>query len=885
MSMRRPGRSGRGDPGTGGSIFPRFRLGEDVDREIEAHLALCADELIRDGWDPADAREEAGKRFGNEDRIRRQCRSVERHHRRRKGRMQMVQGTIQDLRYGARTLRKNPGFALVAILTLALGIGANSTVFTLVDGVLLSPLPYPDSHELVWVAWANYRDWREETRTLQALTAFNQYSTTVLGGDEPAYTTMSTVSRDFWSVFPVRPLAGRLTVPDDHVEGAAPVALVSQGLARQALGGESAGIGKVIEINGVRHEVVGVLPPGAEFPEGTQVWTPAEQTPKSQSRSSHNWKTVGRLAEGFTALDAELELDPLTVRLVSPFMGEQGSNYLASGAIVTSLRDNIVGESRRALFLLLGAAAFVLLVACTNLASTLLARGTTRVQEMAVRSAIGASRTRIVRQLLSEAALLACVGGAVGLATTYAALAGIRATSAGSIPRMESVGVDGRIVLFTMGVVVLTTLVFGLLPALKARESHQAGGLRSGGRGTSGFRGRVWGTLVAAEVALALTLLTGSGLLVRSFAAVLSEDAGFDGTDVVMSGVSLSGIKYPELEDHRLFWDDMLARAQALPGVSGAGIISQRPLSGFLANGLVHLDGSEDRTGDAGYVVAGPGTFQALDIPLLRGRAFHEADGPDSPHVVVVNEAFADTYWPGEDPIGKQVDGGGMDNFWDSDPPVFGTVVGVVGDVRHRSLTRPGQPTVYWSYRQRPMRITYGTNLVVESATGDPSVVAGTLGQVLRDTDPDIAPRIHLMRDMVADSVAERRFILLVMSGFAGIGLLLAAVGIFGVVAYAVAQRTREMGIRIALGASGGKVRQMVLRGAMVPVILGLGMGVAGAWALSRVIAGLLYQVAPTDPMTFLGTSSLLLATAFLASWIPTVRGTRIDPAAALKEE
>lgn len=897
--MRRGGRPDFDKAGrkARGGIFPHLPVAEDLDREIQSHLAICAEELVREGWDSAEALQEAHKRFGNASRIRRQCRSVEKRHRRRVRRMQMVDGTVQDLRYGARTLLKDPGFSLVAILTLALAIGANSTVFSIVDGVLLSPLPYRDSEDLVWVAersqtgganwvaWANFRDWREETGTLQALAAFNQYSTTVLGGGEPVYTSMSTVSQDFWSVFPIDPVSGRLTVPSDHVEGGAPVAVVSRSLAEQVLGGDREAVGKVIEINGVRHEVVGVLPSRLGFPKGTQVWTPAEQTPKSESRSSHNWTTVGRLAGGSTIQDVEMELDPLTVRLVAPYMAEEGATYLASGVVVTSLRDNIVGDSRRALLLLLWAAAFVLLVACANLASTLLARGTARVQEMAIRSAIGASRTRIVRQILSEAVLLASIGGVVGLGSTHAALAGIRATSAGSIPRMESVGVGGTVILFTLGVVLVTTLAFGLLPALRARESDQASGLRAEGRGNSGSRGRVWGALVAAEVASALILLTGSGLLIRSFAAVLSEDAGFDGSDVALIGVSLSGIKYPELEDHRVFWDDMLARVEALPGVSRAGIVTQRPLSGFLANGLVHLDGSTERTGNAGYVVASPGLFEALDVPLLKGRTFNEADGPDSPHSVVVNAAFAEMYWPGENPLGKQVDGGGMDNFWDRDPPLFGTVVGVVGNMRHRALTRPGGPTVYWSYRQRPMRIGYGANLVVESATGDPTVVARSLGRVLREADPDIAPRISLMRDLVAESVGERRFTLLVMSGFAGIGLLLAALGIFGVVAYSVAQRTREMGIRLALGASGRNVRGMVLRGAMLPVILGLGVGMVGAWGLSRIMTGLLYEVTPNDPATFLGTSSLLLVTGLLASWIPTVRGTRIDPVVALREE
>jgi len=808
----------------------------------------------------------------------------------------MVEGMLQDLRYGARTLMKSPGFSLVAMITLALGIGANATVFSLVDGVLLKPLPYESPEELVWVAertqsgspnwvtWPNFRDWRAESRSFQALAAFGERSTTVLGGDQPVYALVATVSQDFWSVFPVTPLAGRLSLGEDHVEGGAPVAVVTEAFAHRLFGGEDV-VGRGVEISGRWHEVVGIVPSSLDFPSGTQVWIPAELTPKSLSRSSHNWRVVGRLQEGLTPSDAALELDPMTVRLVATALEEEGPEYLATGTVITSLQDTIIGDTRRTLFLLMGAAAFVLLVACTNLASTLLARGTTRARELAVRSAIGASRTRIVRQLLSEAALLAALGGVLGVGLTQAVLRGIRATAAGPIPRLESVGLDGRVLFFAVGVTLVTALAFGLLPALRARESDQAGTLRTEGRGNEGYKGRVWGTLVAAEVALALVLLTGSGLLIRSFTAVLSEDPGFHGEDVVLSAVALSGIKYPEMDDHRRFWEDMLARAEAIPGVSRAGMISARPLSGFLPNGLVHLDGDPSKTGNGSYIVASAGAFEALDITLLQGRVFNASDVPEGRHVVVVSQSFADTYWPGEDPMGKQVSSGGMDGHSSMESPVFATVVGVVADVRYRDLTRTGGPAVYWNYRQRPHRIQSGATLVVESASGEPAVVAGTLRRALQEADPDVAPRVRLMREMVAESLGERRFTLLVMSGFAAIGLLLAALGIFGVVSYAVAQRTREMGIRLALGASGGAVRTLVLRNAMVPVILGLLIGVGGAWGLSRIMAGLLYEVTPNDPLTFLGVSGLLLVTGLVASWIPTLRGTRVDPMITMRGE
>jgi predicted permease len=386
------------------------------------------------------------------------------------------------------------------------------------------------------------------------------------------------------------------------------------------------------------------------------------------------------------------------------------------------------------------------------------------------------------------------------------------------------------------------------------------------------------------EVALALVLLTGSGLLVRSFNAVLAVNPGFDEGDVVVSGVALSRAKYPSLDDHRLFWEGMLERAEAIPGVSQAGLITSIPAADGPPNGLVHLDGTTTRNGDAGYIVASAGVFGALDIPLIRGRLFERSDGPDSRHVVVVNQAFADKYWPGEDPIGKQVSGGGMDGYWTTDGVIFGTVVGVVGDVRYRSLIRPARPAVYWNYRQRPYRIRRGANLMVESETDGAAGLISSVRESLRAADADIAPRNQLMKDVIADTLAERRFTLLVMSGFAAVGLMLSALGIFGVVSYAVAQRTREIGIRMALGASGRAVRTMIVRGSMLPVVLGLVFGVVAAWVVSRTMAGLLYEVRPTDPLTFVFVSALLLTTGLIASWLPTVRGTRVDPVNSMRD-
>jgi predicted permease len=460
----------------------------------------------------------------------------------------------------------------------------------------------------------------------------------------------------------------------------------------------------------------------------------------------------------------------------------------------------------------------------------------------------------------------------------------LRAVAGASVPRLDGVAIDGRVMAFTLVTAVATAVAFGLLPALRNSERAQADALRSRTRGNAGSRGRTWSFLVATEVALALMLLAGSGLLIRSFQAVLAEDPGFDPGDVALTTIAPSGIKYPALEDAARFWEDLLDRVEGAPGVAASGVISSRPLGGA-PNGRLSLDGNPDKVGDGLYVVASAGTFEALDIPLVRGRLFQDSDAPGAPHAVVVSQSFAERYWPGLDPIGRLVSGGGMDDYWNADPVVFGTVVGVVGDVRYRDLTRVGEPVVYWHYKQRPFRIRRGGTLLAEAAEGDPARVAPTLRDVVRAADPDVAVDLRYLEDLVMGSVDERRFLLLVLGGFAGVALVLAGVGIYGVVSYAVAQRTREMGIRLALGAAPASVRSLVLSGALRPVALGLLLGLAGGLASSRVLGSFLYEVPATDWVTFAAVAGLLLATAVLASWVPAQRGTRVDPILAMRAE
>lgn len=892
MNGGRPGRRSLhgGRPNVG-----ELPLEEDVEREVQAHLELLVDDLVAEGWEPAAALEEARRRFGDVNVVRKECETITRSRDRGLRRAHRVEGMMQDLRYALRNLVRSPGFTLVALVTLALGVGANTAIFSVVNGVLLRPLSYSDPGRIVWVAernnrggtmavaWPNYRDWHEQSTSFVGLAAVGTGTTTVVGGAEPVRAGFTNVTRDFWTVFPVRPLAGRLTNENDHVQGAQPAVVVARSFAEDVLGGLDA-VGTVIEAGGVRAEVVGVIPDDGAYPAGNEVWAPLEIFPHGESRTAHNWWVVGRLRDGVTLEQADEELDALTLRIVAT-SPDDDPDYLATGVNMASLQDRVVGDARTPLLILLGAAAFVLLVACTNLASTLLARGTIRSRELAVRSSLGAPRGRLVRQLLTESVVLAVLGALAGLGVAWLGLDVIRRLGVGSLPRLDQVGVDGVVLGFTGLIAVATALLFGLFPALRLTDGDQAEVLRTEGRGSAGGKGRVWSVLVGTEVALALILLVGSGLLIRSFVQLTSQERGFDESDVVVTAANLSATRYPDLEDIRGFFDDFLARASALPGVSAVGVSSSLPVQGYAASGRLELDGDPEKFADGIYVTTSPGTFEALDIPLVRGRMFDDRDREGAPDVAIVNQAFADEFWPGEDPIGHTVTGGGMDNFWDADPPRFATVVGVVGDVRYRDLTRGPEPTVYFAYGQRPFRLQYQASVVAESATGDPAAVAPLLRQALRSADPNLAIEVRYLSAQVSDSLAQRRFILMVLGIFAGVALILAGVGIYGVVSYAVARRTREMGIRLSLGAAPATVQRLVMAGALRTVAVGLVVGVAGGLVLVRLMQGLLFGVSSTDPTTFAVVVVLLLGTAILATWIPARRSTRIDPMITMRAE
>ncbi len=870
-------------------------IGTDVRREIDAHVRLAADDLLADGWSEEEALAEARRRLGDEGDIRRRS---EREARRRDARIRRArawEGMMGDVKFAVRSLARSPGFALVALVTLALGIGANTAIFSVVEGILLRPLPYPEPDRLVRVwetgqsggtmdfSTPSFLDVQRQATSLAAAAAVRPAALTVLGGNEPARIPSALVSHGFWEVFPVRAVQGRLTLPDDHVEGAPAVAVLRESAAARLFGEPGAAIGRPLQTLGQSATIVGVVSNEFDYPADAELWIAQEPFGVNTSRTSHNDDVVGRLAPGATLETARQEIDGI-VRRGAELAVDDDPTYLPAGARTESLLESETGDVRQPLVLLWAAAGFVLLVACTNLASTVLARGTSRQREVAVRASLGATRGRIVRQLLTESGLLALVGGAAGIGVAWLMLSVMKPLGAGSLPRLDEVQLSGTVLLFALGVSVVTAIAFGLFPALRVAPDHTASALRSAQQGSRRDM-RIWSVLISAEVALALVLLIGSGLMIRSFAEVTSQDPGVDARDVVSSPATLAGPAYADFGLRVRFWEEQMESLARTPSVSAVGLMTAAPVQGFIPTGRISLDLPENYINSPAYVVASEGAFEALDIPLVRGRMFGPADHADAPHVVVVNQTFVEEFSPDRDVMGRRVTGGGMDSFWSADPPVFAEIVGVVGDVRHRSYTEAPRSTIYWNFRQRPSRMG-SVVLFAEADPGvDPVSLVPTLRTALRTAEPDIALGFASLRSRLGESVRARTFVLGVLGGFAALAIVLAGVGIYGVVAYTTSQRTREVGIRMALGAEAGGVRALIVRRAMIPVAAGLVLGTVGALWLTSYLESLLFDVSRTDPVTFLAVPVLLAAVAVAASWIPASRSSRVSPTIAIRAE
>jgi len=805
-------------------------------------------------------------------------------------------GTVwSDLILGLRRLRSAPVFALVAVATLALGIGANSAIFSIVNAVVFKPLPFPEPERLMsvgvsyrgrnfipYVSPMNFLDLQASAQTFQAMSAFTTGSATLTDQGAPATLRWAGVSSSFFEVLGVRPSLGRGFQSDENRPAKSLVAVLGHELWKNRFGGDPAIIGRKIRIESELHEVVGITPPGMSFPEGIEVWTPLRHDEPFLTKSRGAWylTVIGRLRGGASEESARQEIATIVARLVQEY---RDANEGLSGRVMP-LHEFIVGDTRSGLMFLLGAVGLVLLIACVNVANLMLGRLAAREGEFAVRQAMGASRRRLFGQLMTESLLLAALGGIAGVLLASASLRSLIALRPADVPRLDQAVIDIPVLLFAVAITLLTAVLFGAMPALRAWRPP-ALSLREGGRGISSARSaRVRGVLVVGQTALAMMLLAGAGLLARSFAQLQSVEPGFDTSPALTFNLSLPDAAYATEESRVAFFDRLMPRLQALPGAGPAAATLGLPLNRARFNISFQIRDTPPASGDqqpsmemrpvtAGY-------FKAMGIPIVRGRAFQASDAMSSPQVVIISEAAARKYFPDGDPIGRFITMGYRRE--EGKPRPGGEIVGVAEDVKDRGLAYDASPQVYLPFAQMPI----SSMDVLLRTQGDPMTLAKSVEAVVRELDRELPlGRVRSLDALMAASVSQPRFYALLLGFFALVALSLAALGIFGVTSYSVVQRSREIGVRLALGANPAVVRLMILRQAMTLALAGVFGGVLGALAFSKAIGGLLFQLSPTDPSTLAGVAGLLSAVAFLASFLPAHQATRVDPLITLRSE
>ena len=804
----------------------------------------------------------------------------------------------QDLRYGLRTLIKNPGFTIVAVIALALGIGANSAIFSVVNAVLLRPLPYKNPDQLV-VIWenathlgfpkdtpspANFLDWRQQSSLFEGMAAFAERSFNLTGVGEPERLDGRRVSANLFEMLGVKPIVGRTFVPQEDQPGAK-VVLLNESLWKRRFGGDPAVVGRAVNLNGEPYTVVGVLPQTVRLPTSgnwrDQVWVPlAFPSEEAASRGAHYLEVIARMKTGMTLPKAQAEMDTIAARLAQQYPDFNARR----GAVVTPLHEEIVGKMKSPLLILLGAVAFVLLIACANVANLLLARAAVRQKEIALRLALGANRARLTKQLLVESVLLSLVGGLVGLGAAYFGLNVLTRFIPRDVAQADTITIDAKVLLFTLAVAVVTGLIFGFAPATQASHFNLNETLKEGGRDSgAGVRGkRLRNSLVIAEVATSFILLVGAGLLINSFVHLRTLDPGFRADHLLALNVDLSEVKYPDTQRRTAFFEEVTRRVRTLPGVQSVAVAGNLP---FTYNGdstLIAVEGIPDppidQWPDVIYRTVGPGYLATMGIPLVRGRDFNDQDTLDTTPVVVISEKTAKRYWPNEEPIGKRLKTGATA----SDVP-WRTVIGVVKDVRQNDFIAEPKMQMYFSYRQ--VKDLVANALVVRTSV-DPLSLATSVRNTIWAVDKDQpVANIDSMEHIVAGAVARQRFSMLLLAIFAGLALVLAAVGIYGVMSYSVAQQTREIGIRIALGAQRGDVLRMTVNEGLKLVGVGLLIGLISAFVLTRVMESLLFGISATDPVTFGIICVVLLIVATLASYIPALRAATVDPMVALRAQ
>ena len=797
---------------------------------------------------------------------------------------------LKDLRHSARSLKTHPGYALVAILTVALGVGANTAVFSVVDQVLLRPLPLPDARALVRIqerhaeavnlTGATFRDLRERTRTLASVMAYRVVTRNFAGVGSDAFpeqAEVAMISPDFFAVSGKRPALGREFAEPDYASKAAETVLLGDGLWRRIFGADPNIVGRTILLHGTPARVVGVMPPGFDFPQNVQAWIPMTQADaRAQNRRSHLFEVVGRLRAGTTLEQARAELNTIAASIETDSHGVDPGITLTA----TNLQESLVGDVRPALLTLLVAVGFVLLIGCANVANLLLSRIASQQKEIATRIALGAKSTDILRGVLSEALLLAIAGGCIGAAAGLYTVRLIALAYPGAIPRLQGVAVDWRVMVFAIALSGLSAAIAGVLPALYIMRSSPSRALAAAGRSTDMLsRSRLRSALLSAELAIALMLLVGAGLLIRSFARVVRVDPGYDEKGVAVMSVTLPDASYPTFDSQLQFIQAVLTDLAVVPGVrsvAAAGVLPLRPApeTDFTLDGKSF---SPENEPSAFVFKATPEYFRTLSVPLLAGRSFTPQDTAASPTVVVINEAMARRYYPGENPIGRMI------TMKDWGEPLAAQIVGVVGDTRQDSLEIAAPPAVYFSYAQfrQGTLVTY----IVAKTDGDPHRLFGILRQRIHSQDKHMPVEITSMEDMVASSLQRRRFMLTLLAGFAAIALLLASIGLFGVISYSVSQRTREFGIRLAVGAQRRQIVAMIIGEGVLSAALGVALGVVASLLLVQMLRRFLFGVSTTDPLTFAGVIALLVCVSISASAVPAYRATRVDPVEALRHE
>ncbi len=873
---------------------------DEVDDEIRFHLERKVEALVAGGMDPDEARREAERRFGDVEEVRVKMERETRRRRREDGWRERLDTLRQDLRYAVRRLLRSPAFSAVVALTLALGIGANTAIFSVVDHILFRPLPFPESDRLValwtdvsrrggpsdeWLSYANFADVRDDVAAVESGAVWGGWAPTLLLDGEARAVQGAVVSHTMFSdVLGVPPALGRGFEPGHGAPNGPLVVLVSHRLWRDALGQDPAAVGRTLDLNGLSYEVVGVMPPDLRppFVPDADVWVPAQvdEAAQQERRGGYSWRGILRLASGVEVDDARAQVAGLGARLEAAYP-ESNTDM---GFTVRPLHEDVVQVAGTGLRVVMAAVALLLLVACVNIANLLLARASSRAGELSVRAAVGAGRGRIVQQLLIESLVLAGVGGALGLALGVLGTDLLVALAPEGTPRIDEVGVDGRVLAFSAGATLLAGLLCGLLPALRVARSDLQAGLREGGRDGHGGRGgmRLRNGLVAAQVAIAVVVLVGAGLLLQTFRNLSTVDLGYRPAGVLTFFVNLPAARYGEVETRHQFVADTEARLAALPGVAQVGASNALPLAGFDGDVTYRVAGTPlPEPGDeitAWFRPSTPGYAQAIGLRTLQGRWLEAGDTREAARVVVVNRTLAERHFADRNPVGQQL------QFGDAPDAEPWQIVGVVDDTRHFSMRDDRRDAVYMSYLQvSPVGLFFA---VRASESADVMALVPDVRRAVASVDPALAPRsIEPMAEIVAEALAPDRFLALLLSLFAGVTLVLAVVGLYGVISYAVGARLREMGVRMALGAAGTRLgtsiigRSLLLAG--VGVLGGLGAAAAGA----PLLRSLLYGVGTADPWTFLGTALLLLAVAALASALPAVRAARVDPVKVLRSD